>query len=200
MLLSIIAAYAKDKDGNQVIGLNNKLPWHYPHDLERFREYTRGRAIIMGRKTFESIGRVLPKRDNIVLTNKLGYKVPGAHVFHNLEDALSFASVRNSEGFIIGGQDLYNQTIDRVDRLYLTSFHLEDIKGDTFFPAFDISKYKVIHLERTSLGNDCFRILERKSMHEAVSASPEAILAYALQEEDEDEEIAQPICGGGYTI
>lgn len=174
MLLSIIAAYAKDKTGARVIGLNNELPWHFPHDLERFKECTLENAIIMGRKTFESIGRVLPRRDNIILTRQEGYKVPGATVFTDLEEALQFASTRNSEAFIIGGQGLYEQTLDRADRLYLTSFKIEDIQGDAFFPPFQLNKYKMIHMERAGVSGDCFRILERVRYTAAQQAGSEA--------------------------
>lgn len=175
MLLSIITAYAKDKSGARVIGLNNELPWHFPHDLERFKECTLENAIIMGRKTFESIGRVLPRRDNIILTRQEGYKIPGAHVFHDLEEALQFASTRNSEAFIIGGQDLYEQTLERADRLYLTSFKIPDIVGDAFFPPFQVNKYKMIHMEKSNIGGDCFRILERVRYTAAQQAGSEAI-------------------------
>jgi dihydrofolate reductase len=162
MILSIIAAYAKDKDGARVIGRDNQMPWHFPHDLERFKEYTREHVIIMGRKTHESIGRVLPKRDNIIVTRQKDYAVEGAFVFADLEEAISFAAGRNSEIFIIGGQDLYEQTIDRADRLYLTSFKIEDVDGDTYFPDFNSNLFKMIYIERAQISGDCFRILDRK--------------------------------------
>ena len=162
MILSIIAAYAKDKDGSRVIGKENQMPWHFPHDLERFKEYTQNNAIIMGRKTHESIGRVLPRRDNIIVTRQKGYTVAGAFVFDNLDEAISFAASRNPEGFIIGGQDLYEQTIGRVDRLYLTSFKIDGVEGDTYFPSFNSNLFKMIYIERAQISGDCFRILDRK--------------------------------------
>ncbi len=162
MILSIIAAYAKNKDGARVIGKDNNMPWHFPHDLERFKEYTQNNAIIMGRKTHESIGRVLPGRDNIIITRQSDYTVPGAFVYTDLDNAIQFASVRHSEAFIIGGQQLYEQTLDRVDRLYLTSFKILDIEGDTYFPSYTPELYKVIHIEKAKISGDCFRILERK--------------------------------------
>ncbi len=162
MILSIIVAYAKDKDGARVIGKDNKLPWHFPHDLDRFKEYTTDCAVIMGRKTYESIGRILPRRDNIIVTRQENYVVPGAFVFNDLDDAIQFASLRHSEAFVIGGQQLYEQCIDRVDRLYLTSFQIEGIEGDTYFPDYEHIPHTVIHIERASIGGDCFRILERK--------------------------------------
>jgi len=162
MILSIIAAYAKDEYGARVIGKDNKIPWHFPHDLDRFKEYTTDCAIIMGRKTHESIGRILPRRDNIIVTRQTDYVVPGAFVFNDLDAAIQFASLRYSESFIIGGQQLYEQTLDRADRLYLTSFKIEDIEGDTYFPDYEHIEHKVLYIERDSAGGECFRILERK--------------------------------------
>jgi dihydrofolate reductase len=174
MLLSLIVAYAKDSAGARVIGLKNQMPWHFPHDLERFREHTLDCAIIMGRKTFESIGRVLPRRENIILTRQLDYKVPGAYIFHDLEAALDFAGTRNSEAFIIGGQELYEQTLERADRLYLTSFKISGIEGDSFFPNYELNKYKMIHHEKSGISGDCFRILERIRYTASQQAGSEA--------------------------
>ncbi len=164
MILSIIAAYAQDKDGALVLGKNNQMLWYFPHDLERFKEHTTGCPIIMGRKTHESIGRVLPGRENLILTQNQTYHVEGAVVFHDLNQAIQYASLRDSEVFIIGGQKLYEQTINRVDRLYLTSFQIPEIEGDTFFPDFVLDKFKIIHTEQAGISGDCFRILERKSI------------------------------------
>ena len=164
MILSIIAAYAKDKDGARVIGSNNRMPWHFPHDLERFREHTLGCPVIMGRKTHESIGRILPGRENIILTQNPEYHVPGVIILHDLDQAIQYTSLRYSEAFIIGGQQLYEQALDRADRLYLTSFKIPDIEGDTFFPEFVSDKFKAIHIERAGISGDCFRILERKQI------------------------------------
>ncbi len=162
MILSIIAAYAKNKDEMRVIGKDNSMPWHFPHDLERFKEYTQGNAIIMGRKTHEAIGRVLPGRDNIIITRQPDYVVPGAFVYTDLDEAIQFASLKHNEAFIIGGQQLYEQTLNRADRLYLTSFQINGIEGDTYFPSYNSNLYTVIHLERAKISGDCFRILERK--------------------------------------
>jgi dihydrofolate reductase len=163
MILSIIAAYAEDKNGNRVIGRENQLPWHFPHDLKRFKQYTLGKAVIMGRKTYESIGRSLPGRDNIIVTRQQGYVVDGAFVFGNLEDAVAFTSVRHGEAFIIGGQELYEQMIDETDRLYLTSFQIDGIAGDAYFPDFDPTLFEITHEERSQISGDCFRILDRKT-------------------------------------
>jgi len=164
MILSIIVAYAKDENGARVIGKNNEMPWHFPHDLERFKEHTTGCPVIMGRKTHESIGRVLPGRENIILTQDRTYHVPGVIIFHDLDQAIQYTSIRYSEAFVIGGQQLYEQTIDRADRLYLTSFKIPNVEGDTFFPEFASGEFKVIHIERAGISGDCFRILERKQI------------------------------------
>lgn len=159
MILSLIAAYAKDEDGRWVIGKDNRIPWDYPHDLRRFRDYTSGSAIIMGRKTHESIGRVLPKRTNLILSRQEDYEVPGALVFQEFDAALDFAQKGSAEVFVIGGQQVYELAIHRADRLYLTNFKISDIEGDAFFPDFDTSHFKSIHQESTE--SDFFLILQR---------------------------------------
>ncbi len=160
MLLSIIVAYARDKEGRFVIGKDNSIPWHLPHDLIRFREHTKGRAVVMGRKTFESIGKPLPKRDNIIITHQENYEVPGAQVFNDLKDALDWAAPKHSEVFIIGGQELYTQTVDKVDRMYITHVHEKDIEGDTFFPKWNRDLFKVIQKEKRNDKTE-FEILQR---------------------------------------
>ena len=177
MLLSLIAAYAKDKNGRRVIGKDNQIPWHRPHDLRRFREYTSGNAVIMGRKTYESIGRVLPNRDNIVLTHQVDYEVPGAYVFTDLDSAIRFASVRNYEAFIIGGQELYEQTIGRADRLYLTKLRIPNIEGDTFFPTVEHRHFKSIYQEITE--TETFNIFQRISLGEAEITLVEGYIYHA---------------------
>ncbi len=163
MIISLIAAFAEDDSGRRVIGLKNGIPWHFPHDLDRFQEYTRGCPVVMGRKTHESIGRVLPGRDNLIITTRKDYVCPGALVFHDLEKALTQGGIYSSEVFIIGGQQLYEATIERATRLYLTSFRIKGISGDTYFPDWDKGKFKVIHQESADISGDLFRILERKS-------------------------------------
>lgn len=158
MILSLIVAYSKDAQGRLVIGKDNSLPWHLPHDLARFREHTLNNAVLMGRKTYESIGRVLPRRENIILSRDPNFKVRGAQTFTDLNYALEFASIRNHEVFVIGGQQIYEQTLPRVQRLYLTEIK-ERIEGDTFFPNVDLSKFKVMYEENRD--TDKFRILER---------------------------------------
>lgn len=172
MILSLIAAYAKDRHGKRIIGKDNQIPWHFPHDLERFKEHTVGSAIIMGRKTHESIGRVLPKRDNIIVTHQEDYEVRGAFVFHDLTEAITFAAKRHSEVFIIGGQQLYEQTIQRADRLYLTSFQLDSVEGDTYFPEYPENMFKIIYTESAQISGDFFRILQRKEPAATYTSGP----------------------------
>ena len=161
MILSIIVAFHKDKHGNMIIGKDNSIPWHVPHDLIRFKEHTTGHAIIMGRKTHESIGRVLPGRDNIVITGQQLYESPGTHIFHDVDPAIKFAVQNSCESFIIGGEDIYVQTLDRVDRLYITHIHTDiPIQGDSYFPRWERSSFKSIHCEKRN-GRTDFEILER---------------------------------------
>jgi len=145
MILSMIVAYTKDKEGRMVIGKDGTLPWHIPSDMVWFKESTKGHAVVMGRKTYESIGCSLPKRDNIILSSNPDYKVKGATVFNNIDGALQFAGMRNHEVFIIGGQSLYEQCLERVDRLYITNIpNNQGYVGDTFFPKWSEFDFKVI--------------------------------------------------------
>lgn len=159
MSLSIIVAYGKDYRGKNVIGKENKIPWSLPHDLARFREYTLGNAVVMGRKTFESIGRVLPRRENIIVSRDPNLNVKGAYVFNDLDDALGFAKIRNSEVFIIGGEEIYTQTLDKATRLYLTEVKNNSLSGDAFFPSIPFNNFKRIHHEEGPL--DTFSIFEK---------------------------------------
>ncbi len=129
--VSIIVAMAK----NRVIGKDNDMPWHLPADLQHFRKMTSGKPIIMGRKTYESIGRPLPKRHNIIVSRNSDYEVDGCDVVSSLDEAVKIAG-DVEELFIIGGGFLYNQTIDQADKLYLTFIDL-DVDGDTLFPEYE---------------------------------------------------------------
>ena len=188
MILSIIVAYAEDNNNRYVIGKDNTIPWHLPHDLKRFKEHTTGHAMIMGRKTFESIGKPLPNRDNIIITRQENYEVPGAHVFNNLQEALDFAGTKSPEVFIIGGQELYEQTMNKVDRMYVTHVRLEGIEGDTFFPQWPRSYFKVIQDEKVN-GRTEFEVLQRTKRVENKAA---------LVENYED--IPYNLYGGGIGI
>jgi len=128
---SLIVAMAK----NRVIGVNNTLPWHLPADLKHFKTLTMGHHIVMGRKTYESIGKPLPGRTSVVVTRNTGYSVPGVIVVHSLEEALSVCG-EDDEVFVIGGAELYRQAIKFADRIYLTEIDA-DISGDAHFTEFD---------------------------------------------------------------
>lgn len=140
MQLSIITAY----DINRVIGFQNKLPWSLPADLLRFKRVTWGKPIIMGRNTHESIGKPLPGRTNIILSHQ-NLEYPGCIVYHSLEDAIS-AHSEEKEIFIIGGANLYQQTIARADKLYLTVIH-HQFEGDSYFPSWNYEEWEVIEQE-----------------------------------------------------
>ncbi len=137
MRLAIIVAQAQ----NRIIGINNNLPWHLPEDLRYFKQVTMGKPIIMGRKTFESIGRPLPGRTNIVVTRDAGYQPENVKVVHSLEAARDLAesvcTVNGcDEAMVIGGSQVYEQALALADRLYLTQVHA-DVEGDAKFPAFN---------------------------------------------------------------
>ena len=119
---------------NRVIGVNGTIPWHLPEELKRFKSLTMGHHIIMGRKTWESIGRLLPGRETVIVTRQPGYRVPGATIAHSLDEAIS-ACGGDREIFVIGGAELYAQALPRAGRLYLTTVDAE-VAGDTFMPEF----------------------------------------------------------------
>lgn len=144
MSLSIIVAIG---EGN-VIGKKNGLPWYLPADLRHFKQLTSGHAIIMGRKTFESLGKPLQNRVNIVLARETDYHPEGCMVAHSIDEALAFPEVRNDgEVFIIGGGEIFKQMIDRVVTLYVTEVH-HGFDGDIFFPAIDPVLWKEVARER----------------------------------------------------
>lgn len=142
MNLSIIVAMSK----NRVIGKDNKMPWHLSNDLKNFKKITIGKTIVMGRLTYDSIGKPLPERKNIVLSRNLIDS--NVFIFDNFEEVLNFTKDED-EVFIIGGQDIYSQTIDKVNKLYLTTIDA-NIEGDKYFPEIDISKWKKIRSENFS--------------------------------------------------
>ena len=133
MRVSIIAAVAT----NGTIGRDNDLPWHLAADLKFFKNMTSGHHLIMGRRTYESVGKPLPGRTNVIVTRDPSYRADGAVVMHSLEDALRVAEqAGDEEPFIGGGAVIYEQAIHRADRMYITRVHA-DIAGDTKFPDFD---------------------------------------------------------------
>jgi dihydrofolate reductase len=139
MRLVLVAAVAHDR----VIGRNGALPWRLPDDLRHFKQRTLGRPVVMGRKTWASIGRALPGRLNLVVTRQAGYHAPGAEVVHDVEQALARAARDGAnEACVIGGGEIYAATLARADELVLT--HVDaDVPGDARFPAFDASEWEV---------------------------------------------------------
>ncbi|MET0405976.1 MAG: dihydrofolate reductase [Cystobacter sp.] len=138
MRLSAIVAMAS----NRCIGRDNTLPWRLAEDLQRFKRLTLGHTLLMGRKTYESIGRPLPGRTTLVVTRQPDWAAPpGVEVAHSLDEALQRA--RGDEVFIAGGAQLYAQTLDRVSRLYLTRIE-RAYEGDTFFPEVDLSGWRLV--------------------------------------------------------
>ncbi len=135
--LSLIVAFAK----NQVIGLNNTLPWHLPEDLKRFRALTMGHHIIMGRKTYESLGRLLPGRTTVIVTRNKHFKVEGALIAHSLQAAWILAR-SDEEPFIIGGAELYREGLKHATKLYITEVHAE-FSGDAFFPELNANDWEL---------------------------------------------------------
>ena len=133
--LSVIVAIAK----GGVIGVNNTLPWHLPEDLKRFRALTTGHHIIMGRKTYDSLGRLLPGRTTVIVTRNPNYQVEGAIVVHSLEAAIA-ACGDDNEAFLIGGAELYKDGLKLANKLYVTEIEAE-YAGDAFFPAYDAAEW-----------------------------------------------------------
>lgn len=146
MKISLIVAMAS----NRAIGLNNQIPWHLSADLKKFKKITMGAPILMGRKTYESIGRPLPGRSNIVISRNPEYRQAGCLVFNGIEQALESCRDR-AEVFVIGGSDFYRSMLAVADTLYLTQIHRE-FPGDTFFPELDASQW--IEVEREDIQDD----------------------------------------------
>ncbi len=134
--LSLIVAVAR----NSVIGINNTLPWHLSEDLKRFRALTTGHHIIMGRKTYESLGRLLPGRTTVIVTRNKNYQLEGALVAHSLQAAIGLCK-DDTESFVIGGAELYKDGLEYASKLYMTEVELE-VAGDAFFPAIDLGHWQ----------------------------------------------------------
>ena len=143
---SIIVAVAE----NGVIGDQNRLLWHISEDLRRFKELTTGHPVIMGRKTFESIGRPLPNRTNVVITRQEGLALAGCTVVHSLPEALALFA-EEEEVFVIGGAQIYAEALPLADRLYLTRVG-RAYEGDTCFPAWDPSEWELLEREEHACG------------------------------------------------
>ncbi len=135
MILSLIIAV----DENNLIGAKNDLPWNLPEDLKRFKEITMGHPIIMGRKTFESIGRVLPGRENIIITRNKDYTAEGTTVLHSIEEMINHVK-NEDEAFIIGGAQLFKEAISHISKMYLTEIH-QSFEGDVYLPELNIKNW-----------------------------------------------------------
>ena len=147
MKISLIVAMAS----NRVIGLNNQMPWHLSADLKRFKKITLGSAVLMGRKTYQSIGRPLPDRTNIIISRNPDYRQDGCLVINTIETALKKGCENHGELFIIGGSDLYEATLPMADTIYLTMIN-KAFDGDTFFPDLDMNEWSEV--ERIDINDD----------------------------------------------
>jgi len=125
---------------NRTIGVNNTLPWRCPEDLKHFKALTMGHHMIMGRKTYDSIGKPLPGRTTVVVTRNTDLSIDGCTVVHSLQKAIA-ACTGDEEVFVVGGAELYRQAITLVDTLYITEIQ-QDVEGDAFFPEFDASAWQ----------------------------------------------------------
>jgi dihydrofolate reductase len=139
MVISLIAAMSE----NRVIGHGKNIPWHIPEEQRLFRRFTLGSSVVMGRKTFESIGKPLEKRMNIVVSRKPDYKAEGCLTAKNLHDAIEKAGEYSEEVFIIGGESLFRESLPFADRIYLTRVHIT-VYGDAFFPEFNPDRKSVV--------------------------------------------------------
>ena len=137
MSIAIIVATAE----NNAIGKDNQLIWHLPADLKHFKNLTSGHPILMGRKTYESIGRALPKRTNIIISRNKDLSIPNCLVFNSLEKGIEEALKINEDVFIIGGAELYKMALPLADKIYLTKVH-QEFDADTFFPTIDTNEWQ----------------------------------------------------------
>ena len=148
---------------NRVLGLDGKMPWHLSDDLKRFKALTMGHTIVMGRKTWESIGRLLPGRRHVIISRRPGYQIPGATVAASLEDAIA-ACTDEAGVFVIGGEEIYRLALPLADRIYVTEIDGR-FAGDTFFPGLDVSIWKemdrVARVDENSAQRYSFVTLDR---------------------------------------
>jgi len=171
MRVSLIVAISE----NGVIGRDSDLPWRLSADLRRFKRLTMGHHIIMGRKTFESIGRLLPGRTSVVITRQPDYTVEGALVAHDFDGAMRLCG-DDDEVFVIGGGQIYNLALPQTERLYVTRVHA-NVDGDTHFPEIDIKQWRLLEEERFDADDrneheHTFSVYERSpapSIHRSIS-------------------------------
>ena len=156
MLIALITAISK----NRCIGRDGQLPWQLPADLQRFKQITMGQTLLMGRKTYQSIGRPLPGRSTIILSRSADFSAPGCLVVNSLEAGIAAATTEQL--FICGGAEIYQQMLPLVEKIYLTELQ-KNITGDSFFPQLQSDQFKVIHFEELlDAGQLChFSILQK---------------------------------------
>ena len=143
MLISIIVAVSE----NGIIGIKGGLPWHLSEDLKNFKKLTSGHAIIMGRKTYESIGKPLPNRKNIIISRNKAFKADGCFIFDSVSEAIKHAGeTAEDESFIIGGGEVYRQSLELADKVYLTKVKVS-LEGDTFFPELEKNSWKILSVQ-----------------------------------------------------
>lgn len=163
MKLSIVVAHSL----NQVIGIQNQLPWHLPADLKYFKQLTQGHCIVMGRKTFESIGKPLPNRENIILSRNENFKPEGTIAFQTIEEVLEYCKNKNEEIFIIGGEIIFNLLMPFANKIYRTLVHTEIEHGDAFFIILNKDEWKVVSSDfhskdEKNIFDYTFEVLEKK--------------------------------------
>ncbi len=166
---------------NRTIGQQNRLPWHLPEDLKYFKRVTMGKPIIMGRKTWDSLGRPLPGRSNIVISRDPDFEAPGGLLTHSLPEAVALArkiaaESAVDEAVIIGGAEIFAMALPMAERLYLTEIHA-DVPGDTFFPDFDVSRWQETAREDFTASGDnpfdySFVVLDQDSVSSPTSRRP----------------------------
>jgi dihydrofolate reductase len=172
MLISLVVAASE----NNVIGKNNKLLWHLPNDMKFFRNTTWAMPVIMGRKTFDSLGKALTGRTNIVITRQRDWKAEGVKVVQNLDKAITEAAHADAkEAFVIGGGEIFKQSMSRAHKIYLTRVHAS-FEGDTFFPVVSENEWKLVsNLDFNADDKHAFaysfQIWERKKAKSSASRS-----------------------------
>lgn len=156
--LALIAAMAR----RRVIGHEGQLPWHVPEDLRFFKATTLEHAIIMGRKTYESTGRPLPRRRNIVVSRRPGFVAPGCEVTATVDEAIALARQTDPRPFVIGGGEIYREALPQVTRMYLT-FIDRDVPGDAFFPEYDADAWQETERRAGAEPDVVYVVLDRKT-------------------------------------
>ena len=164
MTISLLVAASE----NNVIGKDNQLPWHLPNDLKYFKNLTWGMPILMGRKTFDSIGKPLPGRKSIVITRNTDWQHENVDVVHSIEEAVKEAeSYGVKEVFVIGGAEIFTTSLSTAKRIYLTRIH-HDFDGDVFFPAISENEWRLVssrycEADEKNIYNHTYQVWERKS-------------------------------------